>query len=128
MPFGKVSGGLSHWHCGFLPAAWLAVERHTELASLSVQRLKDSKMPAIPLNNQDTGQLKLARYSSKMAGVQLAVEMDHKTSAPEWGHHGTGIPTIGSEERGQVKLIQPEMKQVKSLPHFSLCGQCHLLF
>lgn len=32
----------------------------TELASLSVQRPKDSKMPAIASNNQDTGQPKQA--------------------------------------------------------------------
>lgn len=58
----------------------------TEWASLSVQRLRDSEMPAITFSNQDTGQPKLARYSSVMVGsasshVQLAVETDHKAPA-----------------------------------------------
>lgn len=87
-------------HFGFLTEARLGsgVPPDTKWASLSVQRQRDSKMPAITFNNWGTGGPKLAWYDSKMVDVrfphiQWAVETDHKTlSSVE--PSSAGIPTI----------------------------------
>lgn len=89
-------------HCGFLTTARLP---ETEWTSVSVQRQRDSKMPAIIFNNWGTGRPTLAWYNSKMVDIrvlhiQLAVETNRKVP---FIHHGDGIPTI--EFRGQVELI-----------------------